>query len=66
MLLRVDLFDPYNVAVHLVRHKEAKLKQFGKELLCKDITQDDLDEGTLKCFYSGWVQELSIRDVAGQ
>jgi hypothetical protein len=66
MFLRADLFDPYKAALRLARHFEIKLDLFGKELLCRDITQDDLDEGTLECLYSGWIQELPLRDTAGR
>lgn len=66
LFLRADLWDPYKAAVRMVRHLEIKLDLFGKDLLCKDITQDDLDEGTLRCLYSGWVQELPVRDSAGR
>jgi hypothetical protein len=64
--LRADDYDPYNAALRLVRHFETKLDLFGEELLCKDITQDDLDEETLKCLYSGWIQDLPVRDMAGR
>jgi hypothetical protein len=64
--LRADDYDPYKAALRLVRHFESKLNLFGEELLCKDITQDDLDEETLKCLYSGWIQDLPVRDMAGR
>lgn len=64
--LRADDYDPGNAALRITRHFETKMELFGKELLCKDITQDDLDDETLKCLYSGWVQDLLIRDRAGR
>ena len=59
--LRSDYFDPSRLA----RHFDYKLEPFGKELLCKDIKQDDLYEGSLKCFYSGLMQQLPVRDTSG-
>ncbi|KAL3915500.1 MAG: hypothetical protein SGILL_005625 [Bacillariaceae sp.] len=44
-----------------------KLDLFGKELLCKDIAQDDLNETTsLDTIYGGSVQLLPKRDTAGR
>jgi hypothetical protein len=64
--LRSDDFDPFQAAKRLARHFDYKLELFGKELLCKDIEQDDLDEGSLKCLYSGWMQKLPLRDTSGR
>jgi hypothetical protein len=67
--LRSDFFDPCRAAVRYTKHFQAKLELFGEELLCKDITQDDLDtvhHGAIKCLYSGWIQELPTRDVSGR
>jgi hypothetical protein len=66
LFLRADLFDPYKAASRLMRHMETKKELFGEELLCKDITQDDLDEGTRKLLYSGMWQELPLRDSSGR
>jgi hypothetical protein len=67
MFLRCDLFDPVKAATRFARHFQAKLELFDSHLLCKDITQDDLNEdGALKCLYSGWTQELPIRDISGR
>jgi hypothetical protein len=64
--LRADLFDPHKAAIRLAGHLESKLELFGEELLCKDITQDDLDQGTLDSVYSGWIQQLPLRDMTGR
>lgn len=67
MFLRCELFDPLKAAVRFTRHFQAKLELFDRALLCKDITQDDLEEdGALKCLYSGWTQELPLRDISGR
>jgi hypothetical protein len=67
MFLRCDMFDPVRAAIRFARHFQAKLELFDSDLLCKDIAQDDLDEdGALKCLYSGWTQELPIRDISGR
>ncbi|KAG7360939.1 hypothetical protein IV203_036038 [Nitzschia inconspicua] len=66
--LRADLFDASGAATRFSKHFQAKLELFGRALLCKDITQDDLqdEEGTLECIYSGWLQDLPIRDISGR
>jgi hypothetical protein len=66
--LRADLFDERGAAVRFAKHFQAKLELFGRSLICKDITQDDLhdEEGTLECIYSGWLQDLPIRDISGR
>lgn len=67
--LRADLFDAAAAAMRYTKHYQAKLELFGRHLLCKDITQDDLqedEEGTLDCIYSGWLQDLPIRDISGR
>ena len=67
--LRADLFDAQQAAVRFTKHFQAKLELFGSELLAKDITQDDLEslgDKSLECLYSGWFQELPIRDISGR
>ncbi len=62
--LRTDKMDPALAAGRLVRHFQAKLELFGKDLLAKDVTQDDLDEETMTALYDGSAQVLPIRDRA--
>jgi hypothetical protein len=64
--LRSDDFDANKAAIRLAKHFDSKLELFGKEILCKDIEQDDLDEGSLKCLYSEWMQQLPVRDTSGR
>ena len=64
--LRAERFDSKAAALRLVKHFEVKLELFGKEMLCKDIVQDDLDEATLKELYIGYHQILPSRDRAGR
>jgi hypothetical protein len=64
--LRAERFDAKKAATRLVRHFQVKLDLFGKELLVKDITQEDLDQGDLQNLYSGHMQNLPLRDRAGR
>jgi hypothetical protein len=67
--LRSDLFDPQKAAIRYTKHFQAKLELFHEDLLCQDITQDDLGafyQDSVKCLYSGWIQELPIRDISGR
>jgi hypothetical protein len=64
--LRTDQFNADKAVNRWIRHFEAKLDLFGEALLCKHIEQDDLDQETLKCLYSGWQQDLPLRDVSGR
>jgi hypothetical protein len=67
--LRADLFDASRAAIRFTKHFQAKLELFGDDLLSRDITQDDLEklgDKTLECLYSGWFQELPIRDISGR
>ena len=41
--LRAERFDAQKAAVRLVRNFQMKLDLFGKELLVKEITQQDLN-----------------------
>jgi hypothetical protein len=66
MFLRTDDWDPDKAAERLAKHFQLKLDLFGEDLLCQDITQDDLDEGTIELLYSGFIQDLPLRDMAGR
>ena len=64
--LRCDRFDPEKAAVRIVRHFEVKLELFGRELLAKDIVQDDLDKDVMDFLHSSAIQHLPERDHAGR
>ena len=64
--LRTDLWDPYKAAIRFVKHFQVKQQLFGRELLGEEITQDDLDPGTLEILYGGFIQDLPLRDMAGR
>ena len=65
--LRTDLFDVPSAAKRLVRHFQVKLEVFGLDkIMVKDITQDNLEDGDIKNFYSGYVQVLPLRDRSGR
>jgi len=66
MFLRSDFWDPCKAAVRFCKHFEVKLHLFGMDLLCRDISQDDLDPGTLEILYSSFIHDLPIRDTAGR
>ena len=42
--LRAESFDVPRTAIRYVKHFQAKLELFDATLLCKDITQDDLEQ----------------------
>ena len=44
MYLRIDQYDCQNAVKRMLKHYEWKLKLFGKESLCKDLTTRDLSE----------------------
>lgn len=66
MFLRADLFDAKKAAERLGLHFKSKLELFGKSMLTKTITQDHLDEETLKVLYGGRMATLEERDSAGR
>eukprot|EP00934_Nitzschia_sp_Nitz4_P005336 Nitzschia sp. Nitz4//scaffold60_size111251//36487//38209//NITZ4_004143-RA/size111251-processed-gene-0.22-mRNA-1//1//CDS//3329555552//5326//frame0 len=66
MFLRTDDWNPERAANRIVLHFDVKLSIYGSELLCKDVTQDDLTPGALEALYSGYIQDLPIRDTAGR
>jgi hypothetical protein len=64
--LRTDGWDPKRAAVRLVKHFKVKLELFPLDLLCRDITQDDLDPQTLAVLYHEKILDLPLRDMAGR
>jgi hypothetical protein len=64
--LRTDGWDPKRAAVRLVKHFKVKLELFPLDLLCRDITQDDLDPQTLAVLYHEQILDLPLRDMAGR
>jgi hypothetical protein len=64
--LRADGWDPKRAAVRLVKHFKVKLELFPLDLLCRDITQDDLDPQTLAVLYNEKTLDLPLRDMAGR
>ena len=70
MYLRTDQYNGKAAAKRMVKHYEWKLRLFGKDLLCKDITEKDLthEEQTIVRNKSNGLYWLSsdIRDHAGR
>lgn len=66
LFLRSHDWNVKKTAVIVAKHFQTKLELFGKELLCKNITQDDLDPTSLKLLYCGWLQELPLRDMSNR
>eukprot|EP00934_Nitzschia_sp_Nitz4_P003297 Nitzschia sp. Nitz4//scaffold9_size221794//178359//180046//NITZ4_001374-RA/size221794-snap-gene-0.191-mRNA-1//-1//CDS//3329561085//3287//frame0 len=64
--LRVHDWDIHKTARRILLHFDTKLELFGPQLLCKDITQDDMSRGGVDVLYSGWLQDLPLRDTAGR
>jgi hypothetical protein len=65
--LRADGWDPKRAAVRLVKHFKVKKEFFPPDLLCRDITQDDLDPKTMDLLYNGdAIRDLPLRDMAGR
>ena len=64
--LRADLFNTKDAALRIARHFECKVELFGREKLCKDIVQDDLNEDDIEALYSGFFQILPFRDPKGR
>ena len=70
MYLRTDQYNGKAAAKRMLKHYEWKLRLFGKDLLCKDITEKDLtqEEQTIVQNKSNGLYWLSsnIRDHAGR
>jgi hypothetical protein len=64
--LRSERFDVKAAAKRMIRFYEYKLKSFGEESLCKDITQKLLSEQDLKIYRNGFSQALPSRDAIGR
>ena len=69
MFLRASEWNPAKAATRLVQFLEEKHRLFCQDkpdLLCRDITQDDLDSETLQMLYGDWLVELLVGDMAGR
>lgn len=64
--LRADGFDAKQAARRMIRFFDEKLKLFGPDLLCKNVTLSDLKEADLEILRSGQFQILSETDQAGR
>ena len=64
MFLRGELYDPYAAAVRIIKHFQIKEELFGKDLLTKHITIDDLTKEDIENIKLGCEQILPIRDSA--
>jgi hypothetical protein len=66
MFLRAARFEPANAARRMVAFFEHKLNLFGPDKLTKQIRIDDLDDDTIACLETGYMQILPGRDRAGR
>jgi hypothetical protein len=66
MFLRAARFEPANAARRMVAYFEHKLNLFGPDKLTKKIRIDDLDDDTVACLNTGYMQILPGRDRAGR
>lgn len=66
MFLRADLFDAKKTAKRIGLFFKHKLDLFGKDHLTKSITQDCLDEESMRALYLGNFRLLEERDSAGR
>ncbi|CAB9504909.1 expressed unknown protein [Seminavis robusta] len=64
--LRADRFQPSPAATRMVTYFETKLDLFGRDRLCIELTQDDLDPESLEILYMTWFCDLPVRDRAGR
>lgn len=64
--LRGDAFDVKTAATRMIAYFESKLELFGPEMLTKNVTLRDLDEESLNCLKTGFMQPLPIRDKSGR
>lgn len=64
--LRPERFQVAPAANRLLAHLDLKLECFGKELLTKNLTQDDLDPLSLQALYGGICIDCPVRDRAGR
>ena len=64
--LRADGFNPDVAARRMTAYFEQKLKLFGEQNLTQNIRVLDLDDETIDCLNSGYMQLLPSRDRAGR
>ncbi len=62
MFLRAARFEPANAARRMVAFFEHKLNLVGPDKLTKQIRIDDLDDDTIACLETGYMQILPGRD----
>ena len=66
MFLRADAFDVAKAADRMIRFFDLKLYLFGPNLLCQDITMDDLSDDDRDTLQAAFMQLLPVRDRAGR
>lgn len=64
--LRAERFQPIKAAYRLLKFLYNKEQLFGSERLLQVMEMSDLDEDTLDCLHSGYIQVLPGRDAAGR
>jgi hypothetical protein len=62
--LRTDRFHAKKAACRVINHFHKKLELFGASKLCKDITLEDFDPGSMAVLESGHCTLLPARDRA--
>jgi hypothetical protein len=64
--LRADSFNVSKAADRMIRFFDLKLFLFGADLLCHDITMEDLSNDDRNTLKAGFIQLLPVRDRAGR
>jgi hypothetical protein len=66
VFLRCERFDAEKAATRYLSYFDLVHYLFGEELLCRDVTMDDLGPKEIKELRKGHIQFLSQRDSAGR
>jgi hypothetical protein len=66
MFLRADRFEAKNAAARMVLYFDSKKELFGSQKLAKKILLEDLDDETMACLATGYMNLLPGRDRAGR